>query len=1336
MRKFSLMLLFSVLCMLTTQAQNYAFNFTNKTDIITIGDVEVAPPWTAEMWVYKKAITSFSSLLNGSSSKIDLEVWNAGQKVGITQKGVADWTFPTGYIVPLTTWTHLAFVCNGTKTYLYVNGVVKDSMAQSVKLPMTSFGNADQSESPNIYMDEMRLWKVARKGSDILANKNTSVSPTDQNLIGYWYGDDRALSATDISTKARSCSMSGTTYILNSNASFVTNFADMTITGVDCENSNQYMVTPGSNNQEILKIAIQTSGVSNPKTATSVTLNLNGTTSATDLTNVRLFYTGTSKLFAATQQFGTAVAASNDAITFSGNQVLTQGTNYFWVAADVKSTASVGNGLDAECNSVIISGVTAVPTTSAPFGRRVINTTQSNTSVEGINIIPRPMSLVVNPGNFTLNTTTQIVASNADALLEADFMASFLRKPTGYSFTTSIGSAATNTISLTIVNDPTLKTEGYRLNVLADRVVIEANNRIGLFWGFQSLRQLLPAKIEAKSALTGFSWVMPQVTITDAPVYKHRGSMLDVARHIFSVDMVKRYIDMLAMYKMNVFHWHLTEDQGWRIESKVFPELNTISSWRSDLCRSTNAKYGGFYTQTEIRDVVSYATQRHVTVIPEVEFPGHSVAVLAAHPELGCTSGVKPYSVRCEWGVTVDMYCAGKDTTFKFIQKLLDEIIPLFPGEYFHVGADETPFDRWSTCTDCAARVNSLGLSASTDKMVLLKKYFTDRIQVYLTSKGKKMIGWTEIIHGGITPGLTVQDWLGGAAASAAIAGNDAIQSLNSALYIDYAQSSSSEPASWGSGVTLESVYNYNIMPGGLTAAQQTHIIGAEAPLWTELISTESHLQYMLVPRIQALAENIWTIQANKDLQNFKARLYSHYERFDSLKFNNRKLDLPATQLAPASIVSCSPAILKAPNAASTYYWTNPTNSQTSTATVTESGLYKLYCNFLGKVITTSYNVTIKPIVEKPSISSTINTDTIFTASGNADNYHWYDAENGGNLLATSNSVSSSNTLYSKNLWVSGSQRMLQNALNLTGTNYLSCPPLNITSNSVTIEAWVKAVGTQNDIAGILFNRGTSVCGLNVRSNNQLMYHWNDNYWSWNSGLTLPNNTWVHVALVITPSSATMYLNDQSAANTAAHTAGALVSNMNIGFDSGNRYFKGGIDEVRVWNTALTKAQIVKNMYVQMNGNETNLVSYFRFNEGVGTSSADFATGYNGSLVNATGSDWQSTNPCPVLNANCESQRWRVNNITAIQINKYTNFEVYPNPSSGSFTTVMNGQNINSFSIKWYDITGKVMNFVPASKKSDSNQIKSIYQNIPKGVYIMSILINNESKKTAKVVVE
>lgn len=1341
MRKITLMLLFSVLCMFTTQAQNYAFNFTNRTDIITIGDVEIAPPWTAEMWVYKKAITPYSSLINGSSSKINLEVWNAGQKVGVTKKGIADWSFPTGYIVPLTTWTHLAFTCDGTKTYLYVNGIVKDSLSQSIKLPMTSFGNADQTESPNIYMDEIRLWKVARKGSDILATKNTSVNPSDANLIGYWYGDDRALTATDISSKARSCAISGVTYIANTNASFVTNFADMTISGIDCENSNQYLVTPGSNNQELLRIAVQTSGVSNPKAATSVAINLNGTTAVSDLSNISLFYTGSSAAFATTQQFGTAVSASNGIITFTGTQVLSQGVNYFWVATDVNSNAVTGNSIDAECTSLIISGLTAVPTTPAPNGRRGIFATQTTNSVGGINIIPKPMSLVVNAGNFTMNSATQIVASDANALFEADFMATFFRIPTGYSLTTSIGSASANTISLVIVNDPTLKTEGYRLNVLADRVVIEANTRIGLFWGFQTLRQLLPPKIEAKSTLISFNWVMPQVTITDVPVYQHRGSMLDVARHIFSVDMVKRYIDMLALYKINVFHWHLVEDQGFRIESKKYPKLNTISSWRTcnpDMVATDSKPYGGYYTHEQIRDIVAFATARHIEVIPEVEFPGHSVEVLAAHPELGCTSGTRPYKVRCGVGISSDMYCGGKDTVMKFIKNLLDEIVPLFPGSRFHIGADETPFDKWSTCTDCLKKISNLGLTggATNDNLHTLKKHFTDEIIAYLGTKGKSVIGWTELAAGGYTPGTTIQDWIGGSV-GAVQNGCKAIISHTNPFYFDSSQSdSSSEPAAFYSNYSLEKVYAKTIMPSGLTKAQQELIIGAEAPLWTELISTNSHLEYMLCPRLQAFAENTWTLDSRKSIEDFKTRLYPHFERMDSLKFNNRKLNTPNAQLTPTSIVSCSPALLKAPFAASSYYWTNPGNSQTETATVTESGLYKLYSDFLGKKIVSTYNITLKPVVEKPNISTVIATDTTFTASGNADNYHWYDSEIGGNLLATSNSVSSSNDLNTRNLWVSASQNMLQNALNLTGTNYLSCPPLNITSNSITIEAWVKAVGTQNDIAGILFNRGNSVCGLNVRSNNQLMYHWNDNHWSWNSGLILPNNTWVHVALVITPNSATMYLNNQSATNTAVHTAGALASAMNIGYDSGNRYFKGAIDEVRVWNTALTKAQILKNMNVQLNGNEPNLVSYYRMNEGDGTSSADLVSGINGDIVSATGTDWISTNPCPVLNANCESQRWKVASITSIQINKYINFEVFPNPNSGSFTTLMNGENINSYLIKWYDITGKEMNFVPTSKKSDSNQIKTVYQDIPKGVYIMSVLVNNESRKTAKVVVE
>lgn len=1341
MKKPLILILFVILFSFVLKAQNYAFNFSNRTDIVTIGSTDIAPPWTAEMWVYKKATTAYSSLVNGTTSKINLEVWNGGQKVGLTKKGVADWTFPTAYVVPLTTWTHLAFVCNGAKTYLYVNGLLKDSLAQSISLPMTSLGNAVQSESPNIYMDEVRFWKTVRKPADILANKNGSVNPMDQNLIAYWYADDRATPAVDISANARICPLSGTTYITNTNTSFVTSFADMSILNTKCENVNQYLVTPGSTNQELLQIAIEATGVSNPKNVTSITVNLNGTSAISDLSSVRLFSTGPYNTFSATQQFGAAVSPSNGDLTFTGNQVLSQGMNYFWVAADVKPTANIGNSVDAECSNVMISGVTIMPTSTSPQGKRNIFAAQKLNSVDGINIIPKPMSLEVKEGTFTLNSATQIVASDVDAKIEADFMAAFLAKPTGYSFATSVASPAQNSISLTIVNDPALKTEGYRLNVLADRIVIEANNRIGLFWAFQTLRQLLPAKIEAQSVLSGFAWSVPQVTITDAPVYQHRGSMLDVCRHIFSVQEVKRFIDMLAFYKMNVFHWHLAEDQGFRIESKKYPKLNTISSWRTcnpDMVATDSKPYGGYYTQDQIRDIVAFATARHVEVIPELEFPGHSVEVLAAFPELGCTSGTKPYSVRCGAGVSADMYCAGKDTVMRFIKNLLDEVVPLFPGSRFHIGSDETPFDKWSTCTDCLNRITSLGLTggATTNNLHTLKKYFTDQIIAYLGTKGKSVIGWTELAAGGYTQGTTIQDWIGGSV-GAVQNGCKAIISHTGPFYFDGSQSdSSTEPASFYSNFSLEKVYAKTIMPSGLTSAQQALIIGAEAPLWTELIATNSHLEYMLCPRLQALAENTWTQDSRKNIDDFKARLYPHFERMDSLKFNNRKLDTPIAQTAPISIASCSSAVLVAPSKASSYYWTDATNAQTSTVSVTTSGSYRLYSNFLGKSIITNYDVTIKPTVVKPNISTTINSDTIVTATGNADNYHWYDAATAGNQLATATSITTSANVQTKKLWVSGSQNLQQTSLNLSGSNYMSCSPLNLTTNTVTFEAWVKANGTQNDVAGIMFDRGSSAFGLSVRSNGQLMYHWNNNFYGWNSGLTLPDNTWVHVALVITPTSATIYLNDRSATNTATHTAGALLDPLYVGFDSGNRYFKGQIDEVRVWSTALTKEQIMRNSAVQLTGAESNLEAYFNMNDGAGSSTANVVNGSKVSIINPTGSDWLSANPCPVLNINCESERWPVGPITAIEINKYTRFEVFPNPNSGSFTTIMNGENINSYSVKWYDIAGKEMNFVAATTAASSNQIKKQYQDVPKGVYIMSIVVNNQAIKTAKVIVE
>ena len=428
------------------------------------------------------------------------------------------------------------------------------------------------------------------------------------------------------------------------------------------------------------------------------------------------------------------------------------------------------------------------------------------------------------------------------------------------------------------VTDESLPAEGYELNVDGEGIEVRASQFPGFLYALQSLEQLLPAAVYGTEPAPDAAWEVPCVKIADAPRFAYRGMHLDVARHFFSVDEVKRYIDVMAIHKLNTLHWHLTDDQGWRIEIKRYPELTAVGSIRkATVVRKEwgtydGTPYGGFYTQDEIRDVVKYAADRGVTVIPEIDLPGHMLAALTAYPELGCTGG--PYEVWGRWGVADDVLCPGREKTFEFLEGVLTEVMELFPSEYIHIGGDECPKVRWEKCPRCQAKIRQLGLKADGEHTAehYLQSYVTDRIGKFLAQHGRRIIGWDEILEGRAPSDAVVMSWRGSEGGiAAAKLGHDVIMTPNSHFYFDYYQSldTDAEPFGIGGYIPMEQVYSYDPAFPELTPEQQKHILGVQANLWTEYVLSDEHLEYMLLPRLAALSEVQWCLPETKDWNRF-----------------------------------------------------------------------------------------------------------------------------------------------------------------------------------------------------------------------------------------------------------------------------------------------------------------------------------------------------------------------------------------------------------------------------------------------------------------------------------
>ena len=427
--------------------------------------------------------------------------------------------------------------------------------------------------------------------------------------------------------------------------------------------------------------------------------------------------------------------------------------------------------------------------------------------------------------------------------------------------------------------------EAYRITVTAKGIEISGRAPAGVFMGIQTLRKSLPiGKTDAVS--------LPAALVASSPRFVYRGMHLDCSRHFFGVEIVKRYIDIMSLHGMNRLHWHLTDDQGWRVEIKKYPRLAEVGGWRNGTTLGHNSpvndgiRYGGYYTQDEIRDIVRYAADRYITIIPEIDMPGHMLGALTAYPELGCTGG--PYEVWGLWGVTDDILCAGKDHTLQFVKDVLDEVMKLFPGEYIHIGGDESPRVRWQECPLCQQRIKDLGINANNGKSAeaLLQGWFTTQVQQYLAQHGKRIIGWDELLDCDIDASATIMSWRGAKpGAQGALQGHDVIMTPVGPLYFDYYQTAKTwnEPIAFGGCNTLKNVYDFEPVAAELPADKQHHILGAQANLWTEYITCEPQVQYQVLPRMAALSEVQWLQPQDKDYQDFKSRLphlveiYKHY---------------------------------------------------------------------------------------------------------------------------------------------------------------------------------------------------------------------------------------------------------------------------------------------------------------------------------------------------------------------------------------------------------------------------------------------------------------------------
>lgn len=518
--------------------------------------------------------------------------------------------------------------------------------------------------------------------------------------------------------------------------------------------------------------------------------------------------------------------------------------------------------------------------------------TKKETQTANFNVIPLPNEITTNDGApFIFGAPTQIIYPEGNEKMKqnAEFLADYFATVVSIKPTISLSAEKGQHIVLQLGLENE-NPEAYRLEVTKDAITITGASEAGVFYGIQTLRKATP--------LTHSDVSYPSVVINDAPRFGYRGAHLDVGRHYFPADFIKKYIDILALHNLNRFHWHLTEDQGWRIEIKKYPKLTEIGSKRSETVIGRNTgefdgkPHEGFYSQEEVKEIVQYAQARYITIIPEIDLPGHMLAALAAYPELGCTGG--PYEVEKRWGVFDDVLCPGKEETFTFLQDVLTEVMELFPSEYIHIGGDECPKVRWEKCPRCQAKIKELGLKDDDKhkKEFYLQSYVTARIEKFLNDHGRQIIGWDEILEGELAPNATVMSWRGmGGGIEAAKMNHDVIMTPTHFAYFDYYQTTDieNEPLAIGGYLPIEMVYQFEPVPASLTDAQKKHILGAQANVWTEYIPTSDHTEYMLLPRLAAMSEVLWTQSDKKNYTNFLKRLPQLMKMYDKLEYNYAK---------------------------------------------------------------------------------------------------------------------------------------------------------------------------------------------------------------------------------------------------------------------------------------------------------------------------------------------------------------------------------------------------------------------------------------------------------------
>jgi hexosaminidase len=518
---------------------------------------------------------------------------------------------------------------------------------------------------------------------------------------------------------------------------------------------------------------------------------------------------------------------------------------------------------------------------------------------QNTSIIPQPSEQTIGKGFFTIDEKTKIILAGTGLEKSAQFLHNYLKAMYGLDLAVVKGSSTKGNIVLSYEKMDYKIPGAYKMDINNDHVFISGDNATGCFYAVQSLIQLLPFN-------KATSLPVAKMKIVDRPRFAYRGMHLDVARHFFSVEFVKKYIDFIAMHKMNTFHWHLTEDQGWRIEIKKYPKLTSIGGYRNGTIigrypgtGNTNTTYGGFYTQAQIKEVVKYASERFVEVIPEIELPGHSSAAIAAYPELSCfpeqstpiapktawSGSNKGKQVQQAWGVFEDVFLPSENT-FTFLQNVLDEVMALFPSKYIHIGGDECPKEAWKKSAFCQELIKSKNLKDEHG----LQSYFIQRIEKYLNSKGKQIIGWDEILEGGLAPNALVMSWRGEKGGiEAAKQKHKVIMTPGEWVYFDHKQTKNEDSVTIGGYTTVQKVYSYEPVPKGLSPSEEQYILGAQANVWTEYMNNTQKVEYMIFPRMSALSEVLWSEKANRNWNDFEKRLQTQFKRYDWMGLNYSK---------------------------------------------------------------------------------------------------------------------------------------------------------------------------------------------------------------------------------------------------------------------------------------------------------------------------------------------------------------------------------------------------------------------------------------------------------------